>query len=302
MPKKNTKFASVVLPNGKSKKDLAWSDSQLDELLDVEKGGFSPQRLLRIMKELVAGYKFVSKYSKKAVTIFGSARCGFDEKTYQDATDLGYHLSKDGYAVVTGGGPGIMEAANKGAMKAGGRSVGLNIQLETEQRINSYVKESASFHYFFTRKVMLASVSQVYVFFPGGFGTMDELFEMLTLVQTKKVSPVAIILVNREFWKPMLTWIERIVQKKHHAISEHDTKLYYVADHAPMALRIIRKLAKEGKLHKRRKRPDIWTHKAEGVIMPGSCPVPEGVPQAQHRQRVSPSGKSVNKSKRKKLK
>lgn len=258
------------------RRDVAWSPRQLNQLLSIAKGGFSSQRLLRIMEEFAAGYKFVHRY-EKAVSIFGSARCGFADQLYQQATDLAGSLAKDGYAVITGGGPGIMEAANRGAAEAGGHSVGLNIQLPAEQRTNTYVKESSSFHYFFTRKVMLASASQVYVFFPGGYGTLDELFEMLTLVQTKKVSPIAIILIDSKFWKPLLSWIEKIVYKKHYAISEQDTKLYHVVDSAPAALRVIRKLEREGKLKRGRSKKDTLEERGEAIIMPGACPVPEAL-------------------------
>ncbi len=274
MKKSKTNYTKIILPPGTEQDEIAWSDRQWQQLAAIEKGGFSPQRLIRIMKELVLGYKFVHKY-RKAVTFFGSARFGFSDNVYQDATELAYMLSKDGYSIITGGGPGVMEAANKGAMDAGGNSIGLNIQLPNEQRINSFVNQSASFHYFFTRKVMLASASQVYVFFPGGFGTMDELFEMLTLVQTKKVSPVAIILVNREFWKPLLSWIENVMYKKNNAINKDDLKLYYVADHAAMALRLIRKLEKQHRLPVRKKRADLWTHQAEGLVMPSENLVPK---------------------------
>lgn len=240
----------AVLPQNVSEKDLAWSQEQLETLVNIRKGGFSPQRLLKIMSEFINGYRFIRHY-QKAVSIFGSARAGFKAKVYQDAAKLGYELASAGYAVVTGGGPGLMEAANSGALRAGGESVGLNIQLPKEQRVNQFVNQSTSFEYFFTRKVMLASASQVYVFFPGGYGTLDELFEMLTLVQTEKILPIKIILVNKKFWTPLMSWIEKAVYKEGKAIDKSDLKLFTIVDGAEEAFALIQKLEKQKKLTKR---------------------------------------------------
>lgn len=282
---KKHKNVHAVLPPKLKKEDIAWSTGQIDELLHVEKGGFSTRRLLRIMNEFILGYKFIRHY-KKAATIFGSARCGFEHKVYQDATKLGYDLAQEGFAVITGGGPGVMEAANKGALKAGGKSVGLNIQLEHEQRINKYVAEASSFHYFFTRKVMLASASQVYIFFPGGFGTLDELFEMLTLVQTKKVSPITIILINKDFWKPLLSWIKKTVQEKDHAIGKDDLELYHMVDSADEAMSYLRKMVAENKIGHHSRASDTLSHKREGVRMAGECPPEEAPVENKKREKV----------------
>ena len=256
----------AVLPPHLNEEDIAWNTGQIDELLHVRRGGFSTRRLLKIMNEFILGYKFIRHY-KKAVSIFGSARYGFGHSVYEDATQLGFALAQEGFAVITGGGPGIMEAANKGALMAGGKSVGLNIELEHEQRINKYVKESSSFHYFFTRKVMLASASHVYIYFPGGYGTLDELFEMLTLVQTKKVSPVTIILINKAFWSPMIKWINKTIYKTDAAITQADTKLFHLVDSAEEAIILLRKMLKDNKLGLASRAQDYLTHKKVGVLM-----------------------------------
>lgn len=258
----------AVLPPNVDESDVAWTTGQLDALLSIKKGGFSARRLIKIMNELINGYKFIRHY-KKAVSIFGSARTSLDKKVYKEAFKLGYELAKSGFAVITGGGPGIMQAANEGALKFGGESVGLNIQLPNEQRINPYVNEATSFHYFFTRKVMLASVSQVYVFFPGGFGTMDELFEMLTLIQTKKVAPIKVILVNKKFWSPMLDWVKTTIYKHNNAIGKSDLNLLNVVDNADEAMKLISKMIRHKKIgHVSRESDSLGYNKTSGIMMP----------------------------------
>src|SRR5262249_281365 len=156
-------------------------------------------RIFRIMSEVVEAVTFPARI-ERSVTIFGSARLPDNHPSFQLARRLGERLARDGYTVVTGGGPGVMQAANQGAYEAGGDSVGINIQLPHEQRTNPFVRRSISLHYFFSRKVMLDLSAEAYVFFPGGFGTLDELFEVLTLIQTGKMERcVPVVLMGREF-------------------------------------------------------------------------------------------------------
>lgn len=195
-------------------------------------------RIFRIMAEFVEGFQFLSE-SNREVTFFGSARTKPDNKWYQEAVKLGGLLAKEGFTVITGGGPGIMEAGNKGAKEAGGESIGLNIQLPMEQRINEYVTRGRGFHYFFTRKVMLAASAQAYVYFPGGFGTLDEFFEIVTLIQTKKMQPIPIVCIGKEFWDGLFAWVRETQLEKFEAISAEDFDLFHVVDTAEEAQAII---------------------------------------------------------------
>ncbi len=196
-------------------------------------------RIFRIMSEFVEGFEFLSQLHRE-VTFFGSARLSPRNKYYKMARDLAALCAKEKYTVITGGGPGIMEAANRGAFEEGGESVGLNISLTEEQRKNKYVKKSKGFHYFFTRKVMLSASAQAYVFFPGGFGTLDELFEVVTLIQTGKMSSdVPVILVGSDFWEPLLNWIKHELRDKHETIGKEDISILRLCDSPKAAMNII---------------------------------------------------------------
>lgn len=196
------------------------------------------KHLAQMISELVAGFGFL-KNRNDAVAIFGTARCGFQDQVYQEARKLAYELAKRGCTIVTGGGSGVMEAANKGAFEAGGKSIGLNIKLPLEQQVNRYVTDSSEFNYFFIRKVMLAASGRMYVFFPGGFGTLDELFEILTLIQTKKIKPIPIILVGKQYWQPLLKWFIEALYQGGRAISKQDLSLYQLVDNADEAIQLI---------------------------------------------------------------
>ncbi len=185
-------------------------------------------RLFRILAEFVEGFEVLPRVYP-GVTIFGSARTKPDDPDYQKAEKLAELLVRAGFSVITGGGPGIMEAANKGASNAGGYSVGLNIRLPMEQEPNPYANIKLEFRYFFVRKVMLAKYSVAFVFFPGGFGTMDEMFEILTLVQTRKIRPVPIVLVDKRFWKPLVNWFTKTLIPEN-KISPQDLEIFKVLD------------------------------------------------------------------------
>jgi uncharacterized protein (TIGR00730 family) len=196
-------------------------------------------RVFRMMAESIEGFEFLSKL-RNEVSIFGSARTKPTHRHYKMAVHLGTLLGKNGYTVITGGGPGIMEAANRGAHDSGGVSVGLDIELPTEQRRNKYATKAIGFHYFFTRKVMLSISAQAYVFFPGGFGTLDEMTEMLCLIQTQKIPRnVPLILVGKDFWKPLLAWFKEALLVEDKYIDADDMKILRLVDTAEEAYKII---------------------------------------------------------------
>ncbi len=200
----------------------------------------------KILSEFVMGFERMSRIGP-CVSIFGSARLKPDNQYYQLATEVAEKIVENGYGVITGGGPGIMEAGNKGAHLAGGTSVGLNITLPFEQHDNPYIDsdKSLDFDYFFARKVMFVKYSQGFVVMPGGFGTLDELFEAITLIQTKKIAKFPIILMGSEFWEGLMDWIKSTLDKKFFTISPEDIDLLHVVDTSEEAVDIINEFYKK---------------------------------------------------------
>ncbi len=196
-----------------------------------------PWRIFRIMAEFVESFETLAA-AGPAVTIFGSARLPRTDRYYQVAADLAHGLAKNNLVVITGGGPGIMEAANRGAAKAGGKSVGLNIQLPHEQKPNRYVNIPINFHYFFSRKVCFVKYSIGFVFMPGGFGTLDEFFELITLVQTERIPLFPLILIGRDYWRGLLRWMKTEF-KRRKFVSPGDLELFTLTDDPQKAIRII---------------------------------------------------------------
>jgi uncharacterized protein (TIGR00730 family) len=196
-----------------------------------------PWRVLRIMGEFVEGFDTLSDITN-AVTIFGSARTAPADPFYLKAIDTARLLAQQGFAVITGGGPGIMEAANRGAKEAGGLSVGCNIELPFEQGTNAYVERAINFRYFFVRKTMFVKYSTGFIVFPGGYGTMDELFEALTLIQTGKVKYFPVILFGRDYWSGMADWLRDTVAAGNKILSQ-DLELFHVTDEPAEAVQWI---------------------------------------------------------------
>uniref|UniRef100_UPI0040486045 LOG family protein n=1 Tax=Algoriphagus sp. TaxID=1872435 RepID=UPI0040486045 len=197
--------------------------------------------IFKVMAEFVEGFDKLAKIGP-CVTIFGSARTPREHKYYKTAEEIAAKLVRHGYGVITGGGPGIMEAGNKGAHSEGGKSVGLNIQLPFEQFNNLYIDRDKllNFDYFFVRKVMFVRYSQGFVVLPGGFGTLDEFFEALTLIQTNKIGRFPIVLVGKEYWAGLVDWIKsRLLQDGLHYISKEDLDLFCVVDTATEAVKVI---------------------------------------------------------------
>jgi hypothetical protein len=202
--------------------------------------------IFKIMSEFVNGYESMARIGP-CVSIFGSARTKPDDHYYLLAEEVAYQISKAGYGVITGGGPGIMEAGNKGAHKGGGTSVGLNIVLPFEQHYNPYIDKdkNLNFDYFFVRKVMFVKYSQGFVVMPGGFGTLDELFEAITLIQTKKIGKFPIILVGTSFWSGLLDWIKTVMIEKHQNANAVDMDLIQVVDTAEEVVAALDKFYKK---------------------------------------------------------
>lgn len=196
--------------------------------------------IFKVMSEFVEGFEKLSKIGP-CVTIFGSARTKPDHPYYIMAEEIAAKLVRHGYGVITGGGPGIMEAGNKGAKSESGRSVGLNIELPFEQKGNAYIDPDKliTFDYFFVRKVMFTKYSQGFIVMPGGFGTLDELFEALTLIQTKKIGRFPIVLVGKKFWEGIVYWIEHTLLHAENNVNKEDLDLYNVVETAEEAVKVI---------------------------------------------------------------
>lgn len=197
-------------------------------------------QIFKIMAEFVEGFEKMASIGP-CVSIFGSARTSADNRYYKLAEDIAYKLTLHGYGVITGGGPGIMEAANKGAIKGNGISVGLNIQLPFEQSSNPYIDSDKllTFKHFFVRKVMFQKYAQGFIVLPGGFGTFDEFFESITLIQTEKIGKFPIVLVGTDYWKGLVDWIQNVVQEEQENISTKDLNLFTLVDTAEDAIDVI---------------------------------------------------------------
>ncbi|MDD5729753.1 MAG: TIGR00730 family Rossman fold protein [Candidatus Omnitrophica bacterium] len=198
-----------------------------------------PWRIFRIMSEFVDGFDVLSQVGK-AVTIFGSSRLPPDNKYYKLGEEVAYLLAKEGFAIITGSGPGMMEAANKGAKRAKGHSVGLNIHLPSEQKPNPYVDTLVEFDYFFVRKVMFVKYAKAFVIMPGGYGTLDEFTEAINLIQTERIPKFPVILFGKEYWKGMLEWFCDTVLADG-CISKKDLDIFKVTDSPKEVVNIIKK-------------------------------------------------------------
>lgn len=220
--------------SGKGPTEPLWKTLTREEIVKANEA-----RIAHMTEEIRNGFRTIEKYPK-SVTFFGSARFREGDKAYDVARSLGYKLAKEGYAIVTGGGPGIMEAGNRGAKEAGGSSVGLNIQLPSEQKINPYTTDSTEFSYFFARRIALAFAAEAYIFFPGGYGTLDEFYELVTMVQTHRVEPVPIICVGGEFWRELDAFHQTMLRDKLTTISPGDERVYYITDDEEEVVRIVK--------------------------------------------------------------
>ena len=198
-----------------------------------------PWRVFRIMSEFVEGFEVLSQIGQ-AVSIFGSSRLHHSNKYYKMAEETAYLLAKDGYAIITGSGPGIMEAANKGARRAGGESVGLNIQIPHEQKSNQYVDTLVDFRYFFVRKVMFVKYAKAFVIMPGGYGTLDEFSEAINLIQTERIDKFPVVLVGSDYWKGMLDWFKDTLVK-HGCVRKDELNIFTVVDRAKDVASTIRR-------------------------------------------------------------
>lgn len=234
------------MAKNKRRRNDVTADQQLLEIPTQAEQDFTqtdPWRIFKIMGEFVDGFDDLARIPP-GISIFGSARIGPESEYYQAAVETGRLLAKAGYAVITGGGPGIMEAGNKGALEAGGISIGCNIELPFEQAPNPYQTISLTFNYFFVRKVMFVKYATAFIIFPGGFGTMDELFEALTLIQTRKIQNFPVVLFGSEYWSGLVKWIKETMIGQG-TISPEDIDLLIVTDSPEEAVQaVVRTLEK----------------------------------------------------------
>jgi uncharacterized protein (TIGR00730 family) len=237
---KNAKDFEIVHRRDKPNKNIPEAHAgHTHKHISDEIDGELHARAGRVEDELINGFHAIREYPK-SVTFFGSARFEENHPFYKKAQHLSSEICKMGYAVITGGGPGIMEAGNRGTNETCGYSVGFNIELPNEQVINPYVTHGVNFHYFFSRKVSLAFSAEAYLYFPGGFGTLDEFFEILTLIQTNKIPAVPVICVGSEYWDPLNSFICKTLLGSFGTISASDAKLYKVLDDDEEILQIVR--------------------------------------------------------------
>lgn len=233
--KKIAKLDSPVMPEDEKRIREAFTDKNWNEIKIADSW-----QIFKIMSEFVEGFEKMAKIGP-CVSIFGSARTKSDNPYYKMAEEIAAKLVRHGYGVITGGGPGIMEAGNKGAHSEGGRSVGLNIHLPFEQFNNVYIDpdKSIDFDYFFVRKVMFVKYAQGFIGMPGGFGTLDELFEAMTLIQTKKIGSFPIVLVGKAYWGGMFDWIKNVMLEQEGNINAEDMDLVHLVDNATDAVKVI---------------------------------------------------------------
>ncbi|MDC1142778.1 TIGR00730 family Rossman fold protein [Planctomycetota bacterium] len=206
--------------------------------VDIFEGLRDTWQVFRVMAEFVEGFDTLSKVDK-CISIFGSARTHPDDELYKTTTKLGAALTAAGYGVITGGGPGVMEAGNRGAAESGGESVGLAIDLPMEQEANPFATTLIDFRYFFIRKVMFVKYSEGFVFMPGGFGTMDEIFEVLTLVQTNKIRRIPCVLFGTEYWKGLVDWMQSTMCDQYRHVNQDDFDLFHYTDDIDDAVQYI---------------------------------------------------------------
>ena len=224
----------------------------MDNVDQIYRG--EPWRMFRIMAEFVDGFELMAE-TRPAISIFGSARTKPTQQYYSLAREIAYSLAREGYAVITGGGGGIMEAANRGAKDAGGKSIGLNIQLPMEQKPNRFITHMLNFRYFFCRKVMFVKYARGFVIMPGGYGTLDEFFEAITLIQTERIEPFPVVLVGSKYWAGLFAWLKTTMLQAGN-ISPEDLALFSVVDHAKDVVAVMNKFNKKkrGNVRKRKKK------------------------------------------------